>query len=76
MKYSGGRLEYLVSENYDYFMKLDVTPYIGQWVGICDCKVVSHSESFKEVYQEVKKDCGHKKPFVAMVPSDKLTLLL
>ena len=65
----------IMSDNYDYFMKLDVTPYIGQWVGICDSKVVSHSESFKEAYREAKKFCGHKKPFVAMVPSDQVMLL-
>jgi len=64
-----------VSENYNYFMQLDVSPYTGQWVGICDNKVVSHSKSFKEAYQEAKKVCGHKKPFIAMVPSDQAMLL-
>jgi hypothetical protein len=64
-----------MSENYDYFMRLDVTPYVGQWIGICDSKVVSHSGSIKEAYSEVKKVCGYKKPFVALVPSDKVTLL-
>ena len=36
-----------MSESYDYFMKLDVSPYIGQWIGICNNKIVSHSESFQ-----------------------------
>ena len=56
-------------------MKLDVTPYAGQWVGICDNKVVSHSESFKEAYLEARKKCGNRKPFIAMVPSDQAMLL-
>lgn len=64
-----------MSENYDFFMKLDVSPYAGEWVGICDNRVVSHSKSFKEAYREAKMVCGHAKPFIAMVPSDQAMLL-
>jgi hypothetical protein len=64
-----------MSENYEYFMQLDVSPYVGQWVGICDKKVVSHSKSFKEAYDSAKKVCGSKKPFIAMIPSDQVMLL-
>jgi hypothetical protein len=64
-----------MSEEYEYFMKLDTSQYIGEWVGICDHKVVSHSKSFKEAYAEAKKACSPKRPFVAMVPTDKTMLL-
>jgi hypothetical protein len=64
-----------MSESYDYFMKLDVSPYIGQWIGICNDKIVSHSESFKTAYREAKKVCGHQKPLLAMVPADQTMLL-
>ena len=64
-----------MNDNYDFFMKLDVTPYIGQWVGLCENRVVSHSTSFREVYEETKKVCGSKKPFVAIVPSNEIMIL-
>ncbi len=61
--------------NYDYFMGLDVSPYIGNWVAICDEKVVAHSKSFKEVNAEAKEKCGRSKPFIAMVPTDETMIL-
>lgn len=64
-----------MSEDYEYFMKLDTTPYIGEWVGICDKKIVSHSKSFKEAYTQAKKACKGSKPFVAMVPPNQTMLL-
>jgi len=64
-----------VPGNYDYFMGLDVSPYIGNWVAICDEKVVAHSKSFKEVYAEAKEKCGRSKPFIAMVPTDETMIL-
>lgn len=64
-----------LSEDYDYFMQLDVSPYEGQWIGICDKKVISHAKSFKEAYQEAKKICGTKRPFLALIPSDDTWIL-
>jgi hypothetical protein len=65
----------VMSDNYDYFMQLDVSPYIGQWVAICDKKIVGHSDSFKEAYASAKKVCGYSKPFIALVPKD-VTMIL
>ena len=64
-----------MSEDYDYFMQLDVSPYVGQWVGICNNQVVSHDPSFKEAYKQAKKVCGPKKPFISLVPTDQAMLL-
>jgi hypothetical protein len=64
-----------MSDEYEYFMKLDTTQYIGEYVAICDKKIVSHSKSFKEAYNEAKKVCRHARPFVAMVPPNQTMLL-
>lgn len=64
-----------MGDEYEYFMKLDTTPYIGEWVAICHRRVVSHSRSLKEAYDEAKKVCGRKQPFMAMIPTDQTMLL-
>lgn len=64
-----------MGDNYDYFMQMDMSPYIGEWVAICDRKVVCHSNSFKEAYANAKKVCGPSKPFIALVPKDATMIL-
>jgi len=64
-----------MSDSYDFFMQMDMSPYIGEWVAICDRKVVSHSNSFKEAYTKAKKVCGPSKPFIALVPKDATMIL-
>lgn len=38
----------------DYFLKMDASPYIGEWIAIHGEEVVAHSRSLKEVHREVK----------------------
>ncbi|HIH76613.1 MAG TPA: hypothetical protein HA343_04795 [Methanomassiliicoccales archaeon] len=64
-----------MTTNYDYFMSMDVSPYAGQWVAICDEKLIAHSSSFKDVYQLAKSRCGRSKPFIAMVPTPDTMIL-
>lgn len=63
-----------VSEEYDYFMRTDMTPYIGEYVAICGRKIVAHSKDFKEAYSEARKVCGDKRPFIAAVPEPGIRL--
>jgi hypothetical protein len=64
-----------LSDKSNEFMHLDVTPYIGQWVGIYNNRVVSHSTSFIVTYTETKKFSGYKKPSVALVSSENSIIL-
>jgi len=64
-----------VTTNYDYFMSMDVSPYAGQWVAICDEKVIAHSPSFKDAYRMAKGRCGGSKPFIALVPTSDTMIL-
>ena len=64
-----------VATNYDYYMSMDVSPYAGQWVAICDEKVVAYSPSFKDAYRMAKDKCGRSKPFIAMVPTSDTMIL-
>jgi len=64
-----------VTANYDHFMSMDVSQYAGQWVAICDEKVVAHSPSFKDVYRMAKDKCGRSKPFIVMVPTSNMMIV-
>lgn len=57
-----------MNKNYQYFMNLNVDKFIGQWIAICDEKIVSHGQCFKEVFKEAKEKCPHKRPMVTKVP--------
>jgi len=65
-----------MSKSGDAFMKLDKTPYEGEFVGMCDGVIIAHSKSFDEVYEATKKACGpNKVPFVSQVLPAECMLL-
>ena len=46
--------------------------FIGEWVAICDKKVIAHGENVKEVFSQTKKKCPNKIPLITKI-SDKKT---
>ena len=54
--------------NYQYFMRTNMSNYIGEWVAICDKKIVSHGKDVKEVFKEAKSKCSKGRPFLTKVP--------
>jgi hypothetical protein len=36
-----------MDKNYNFFMKTNVYRYLGEWVAICDEKIVSHGKDAK-----------------------------
>jgi hypothetical protein len=56
-------------------MEMNLSPYIGKWVAICDDKVVASSATFKETFKEAKRLCPGKRPLVAMIPSNENLIL-
>ncbi len=63
-----------VNENYEFFMKTDVSSYIGEWIAICDKKLVSHGIKAKEVFAEAKKKHPKSKILLTKVP-EKVTMI-
>jgi hypothetical protein len=63
-----------MDKNYEFFMKVDLDPYLGTWIAICDEMVVSHGKSVKEVIREAKEKCPNRRPLVTRVP-DKQTMI-
>ena len=42
----------MMSVESDYFMRMDSSPYIGEWIAIHGESVVAHSKSLKEVHKQ------------------------
>ena len=60
--------------NYQFFMKENMDKFIGEWVAICDNKIISHGENVKEVFSEAKKKCPNKRPLLTRI-LDKETMI-
>lgn len=62
------------TQNYELFMKENLSPYTGQWIAICENKIVAHGKELKEVFREAKKKYPAKKPLITKVP-EKETMI-
>ncbi|AMK13551.1 hypothetical protein AUP07_0497 [methanogenic archaeon mixed culture ISO4-G1] len=59
----------------DYYMKMDMTPYIGEWIAIHGKEVVAHARSFGDVHSMVSKIMDPSTVlFVPVRDSDSLIL--
>jgi hypothetical protein len=58
-----------MTKSHEFYMKADLGPYMGEWVAICDDRIVSHGPTFKEAYGEAKRICPKKRLLLAMVPN-------
>ena len=63
------------TSNYDYFIKLDTKPYIGEWVAIADKKVVSHGKDAQEVYKKARQKNRTDQGSLAKVPEEEILVL-
>ncbi|MDP4012226.1 MAG: DUF5678 domain-containing protein [Candidatus Nanoarchaeia archaeon] len=55
-------------DNYQFFLKADVDEYVGEWIAVCEEKIVSHGKDAKKVYEEAKLKCPKKRPLLTRVP--------
>jgi hypothetical protein len=61
-------------DNYQFFLRADLGKYIGQWVAICNQRIVSHGKDAKAVFEDAKKRCPQQRPLLTRVP-DKETMI-
>ena len=62
-------MEQQLKENYEFYINADLEKYIGEWVAICNNKIVSHGKNAKEVFEKAVEKCPGKKPLLSKVPS-------
>jgi len=63
-----------MANNYEYFMKMDLSSYIGKWIAICGEKIVSSGDNPKDVLNNAKKSCPGQIPLLTKVP-EKETMI-
>lgn len=63
-----------MEKNYEFFMKTDLSRYIGKWIAICNEKIVSSGDNPKEVFTKAKNLCPGHKPLLTKVP-EKETMI-
>lgn len=63
-----------MNKNYNFFMKTDLSSYIGKWIAICNEKVVSYGSDAKKVFEEAKKLYPKERPLLTKVP-EKETMI-
>jgi len=63
-----------MDNNYEFYMRTNVDKYIGEWVAICNQKIISHGKDVKKVFEEAKEKCPKDKPLLTRVP-DKESMI-
>jgi len=57
-----------LEENYEFFMESDLGEYGGEWVAICDNKIVAHGKNVKQVFKDASEKCKDKRPLLTKIP--------
>ena len=57
-------------QNYNSFLKLDLSEHTGEWIAICRGKIVAKDRNIKRVYEEAKKKCPNERPLITKVPEE------
>lgn len=66
----------MVSEDYEWFIKADMSKYKGKYVLIKDKKVVFSGENLKEIMEKFEKKFPKETPMIAKIPKDELLILV
>lgn len=66
----------MIEKNYNFYMKTDLSKYMGQWIAISDKKIVSHNKGLKKVYRETRGLLKEKKPLFVKAPDEETMLFL
>ena len=65
-----------MDKSYNFFLKSDLSKYIGEWIAIVDDKIVAHGKDVKKIYEEAKKNYSKKRPLITKVPEKETMILI
>lgn len=60
----------MVSKEFEFYIKTDLSKYKGKYIAIVEDKVVASGENAKEVFEEAKKKFPNKRPLIAKIPGE------
>ena len=52
-------------------METDVSKFSGEWIAVCEGRIVAHGKNVKEVAEEARSKSQGKKFLIARVPSEE-----
>jgi hypothetical protein len=61
-------------QNYEFYMKTDLSSFIGKWIAVCNEKIVSSGDNPKKMFEEAKRLCPGHRPLLTKVP-EKETMI-
>jgi hypothetical protein len=67
-------MEQQLKQNYDFFIETNLQEYEGEWVAICENKIVAHGKDIRRVFEDARKICPNSKPLLSKIPS-KATMI-
>jgi hypothetical protein len=65
----------MVENEYEYFLRADLSAYLGEWVAIVNRNVVAHDKTFKKTFEEAQRKHPGEEPFFAKVPTKAAMIL-
>ena len=65
-----------MDKSYNYFLKADLSKYVGEWIAIIDDKIVAHGHDVKKIYKEAKERYPKKRPLITKVPEKETMILI
>lgn len=63
-----------ISQNYNFFLKVDTSRYKGEWIAIAGRKIVAHGKDAQEVYNIAKKKAPTKHISLAKAPHEQMLM--
>lgn len=65
-----------MDKSYSFFLKADLSKYIGEWIAIVDNAIVAHGNDVKKIYEEAKAKYPKKRPLITRVPEKETMILI
>ncbi len=60
--------------NYQYFLQADLQKYAGEWVAICNDRIVAHGRDSKKVFDAAERVYPGKTISLSFVPVEETML--
>lgn len=64
-----------MNKDHNFLARTDLSDYAGQWVAVCEERIVSHGEILKNVIEQAKVTCGSRQPLLFKVPNAGVLIL-
>ena len=54
--------------NFESLGEKEISKHSGEWISVCEGKIISHGKDLKKVLDESKDKCMGKRPLIGKLP--------